>query len=152
MRFAELVFSVEYSFVRAPPSGGGFNAPRPAVSVPHIDVNADGCQSRQARSCKKTACQGGISEISDVSLCLQRLDELQNWHHFQTVVDDVWNFAVAYSRALVSLLYFFNSSFGFLPGLFIAFVSAHSCQLEIHLLVWVHPKRDTNYRRYPTTS
>ena len=38
MRFAELEFSVEYSFVRAPLSGGGSNAPRPAVSVPHIDV------------------------------------------------------------------------------------------------------------------
>ena len=31
------------SFVRAPSSGGGSNAPRPAVSVPHLDVNADGC-------------------------------------------------------------------------------------------------------------
>ena len=30
------------SFVRAPFSGGGSNAPRPAVSVPHLDVNADG--------------------------------------------------------------------------------------------------------------
>ena len=29
------------SFVRAPSSGGGSNAPRPAVSVPHLDVNAD---------------------------------------------------------------------------------------------------------------
>ena len=109
MRFAELELSVEYSFVRAPPSGGGSNAPRPAVSVPHIDVNADGCRARQARSCKNTACQGGISEISDVSLCLQRLDDLQNWHHFQTVLDNVWNFAVAYSRAFVALLYFFTS-------------------------------------------
>ena len=63
MRFAELKLSVEYSFVRAPPSGGGSNAPRPAVSVPHIDVNADGCRARQARSCQKTACGGGISEI-----------------------------------------------------------------------------------------
>ena len=51
------------SFVRAPPSGGGSKAPRPAVSVPHIDVNADGCRARQARSCKNTACREGISEI-----------------------------------------------------------------------------------------
>ena len=29
------------SFVRAPSLGGGSNAPRPAVSVPHLDVNAD---------------------------------------------------------------------------------------------------------------
>ena len=29
------------SFVRAPSSGGGSNAPRPAVSIPHLDVNAD---------------------------------------------------------------------------------------------------------------
>ena len=68
MRFVELDFSVEYSLVRAPPSGGGSNAPRPAVSVPHIDVNADGCRARQARNCKNTACRGGISEISGVSL------------------------------------------------------------------------------------
>ena len=29
------------SFVRAPVSWSGSNAPRPAVSVPHLDVNAD---------------------------------------------------------------------------------------------------------------
>ena len=29
------------NFVRAPSLGGGSNAPRPAVSVPHINVNAD---------------------------------------------------------------------------------------------------------------
>ena len=52
-------------------------------------------------------------------LCLQRLDDLQNWHHFQTVLDSVWNFAVAYSRALVSLLHFFTSSFGFSPAFFV---------------------------------
>ena len=62
MRFAELEFSVEYSLVRAPPSGGGSNAPRPAVSVPHVDVNADGCRARRARNCKNTACRGGILE------------------------------------------------------------------------------------------
>ena len=54
-------------FARAPPSGGGSNAPRPAVSVPHIDVNADGCRARQARSSKNTACRAGISEILAVS-------------------------------------------------------------------------------------
>ena len=48
MRFAELEFSVEYSLVRAPPSGGGSNTSRPAVSVPHIDVNADECRARRA--------------------------------------------------------------------------------------------------------
>ena len=48
MRFAELEFSVEYGLVRAPPWGGGSNAPRPAVFVPHIDVNADGCRARRA--------------------------------------------------------------------------------------------------------
>ena len=63
MRFAELEFSVEYSSVRAPPSRGGSNAPRPAVSVPHIDVNVDGCQARQARSCKNAACRERILEI-----------------------------------------------------------------------------------------
>ena len=68
MRFAELEFSVEYSLVQAPPSGGGSNAPRPSVSVPNIDVNADGCRARQARSCKISECRGGISGISDVPL------------------------------------------------------------------------------------
>ena len=48
MEFAELEFSVEHSLVRAPPSGGGSNAPRPAVSVPHIDVNAGGRRARRA--------------------------------------------------------------------------------------------------------
>ena len=57
-------------------------------------------------------------------LCLQRVGVSQNWHHFQAVLGSVWNFAVVYSRALVSSLYFFTSSFGFLPGLFIALVSA----------------------------
>ena len=55
------------SFVRAPASGGGSNAPRPAVSVPHIDENADGCRARQARSCENTACRGGLPEILVVS-------------------------------------------------------------------------------------
>ena len=48
MRFAEVEFSVEYGLFRAPPSGGGSNAARPAVSVPHIDVNADGRRARRA--------------------------------------------------------------------------------------------------------
>ena len=48
MRFAELEFSVEYGLVRAQPLRGGSNAPRPAVSVPRIDVNADGCRARRA--------------------------------------------------------------------------------------------------------
>ena len=48
MRFAELEFSVEYGLVRAPHPGGGSNAPPPAVSVPHIDVNADGRRARRA--------------------------------------------------------------------------------------------------------
>ena len=69
---------------------------------------------------------------------LQRLNDLQNWHHFQTVRDNFWIFAVAYSRALVSLLYFFTSSFGFLPGLFIAFVSARFASWKFIFLVWVH--------------
>ena len=55
------------SFVRAPALGGGSNAPRPAVSVPHIDVNADGCRARQARSCKNAACRGGFPEVFVVS-------------------------------------------------------------------------------------
>ena len=66
------------SFVRAPCSGGGSNAPRPSVSVRHIDVNADGCRARQAKSCKTIACRGGIPEILVVSSSLQRLDDLQN--------------------------------------------------------------------------
>ena len=94
------------SFVRAPSSGGGSNAPRPAVSVPRIDVNADGCRARQARSCESIACREGFQEILVVSSSLQRLDDLQNWHHFQTVVScycNVFNFVVANSRAFVLL-------------------------------------------------
>ena len=83
--------------------GGGSNTPRPAVSVPHLDVNADGCRARQARSCKNIACRGGILDILVVSRRLQRLDDIQNWRHFQTVVANVLNFAVAYSRAFVLL-------------------------------------------------
>ena len=79
-------------FVRAPASGGGSNAPRSAVSVPHIDVNTDGCRAIKARSCKNTACRGEIPKISVVSSCLQRLDDLQNWPNFQTVVANVLNF------------------------------------------------------------
>ena len=83
------------------------NAPCPAVSVPHLDVNADGCRARQARSCEKIACPGGIPEILVVSSRLQRLNDfLQNWHHFQKKKDsfaNVLNFAVAYSRAVVLL-------------------------------------------------
>ena len=90
-------------FVRALSSGGGSNAPRPAVSVPHLDVNAGGCRARQAESCKRIACRGGIPEILVVSSRLQRLDDLQNWHYFQKVVANVLNFAVAYSRAFVLL-------------------------------------------------
>ena len=37
-----------------------------------------------------------------LNVCL-RMDVLQNWHHFQTVVANVWNFAVAFSRAFVLL-------------------------------------------------
>ena len=41
MGFSEL--EVLGQIVRAPSSGGGSNALRPALSVPHLDVNADGC-------------------------------------------------------------------------------------------------------------
>ena len=83
------------SFVRPPPSRVGSNSPRPAVSAPHLDVNADGCRARQARSCKNIACRGGILEVWVVPWRPQRLDDLQNRHHFQTVVDNVLSFAVA---------------------------------------------------------
>ena len=128
MRFAELEFSVEYSFVRAPPSGGAFNAPRPSVSVPHIDMNADGCRARQARVTKiphveeefrefwlnlnvynvwmiykigiiskRYLIMFGIlrwhvqliivwSQIVHQVFNCTRLDDLQNWHHLQTVL------------------------------------------------------------------
>ena len=57
----------ETSFVRVPSSGGGSNAPRPAVSVRHLDVIADGCRAREARSCKNIARRGGILDILVVS-------------------------------------------------------------------------------------
>ena len=34
---------------------------------------------------------------------MQRLDDFFNWHHFQTVVANVLNFVVAYSRVFVLL-------------------------------------------------
>ena len=103
MRFAGLEFSVKIASFERRLQGGGSNAPRPAVLVPHLDVNADGCRAIQARSCKKIACLGRIPEILVVSSRLQRLDDLRNWHHSQTVVANVLNFAVAYSRAFVLL-------------------------------------------------
>ena len=115
------------SFVRAPSSGGGSNAPRPAVSVPHVDVNADGCRARQARSCKSIACRAGIPEFLVVSSSLQRLDDLQNWHHSQTVVScycNVLNFAVAYSRAFVLLKRLFCLTSAGFDRLFVLLTSA----------------------------
>ena len=76
-------------FVLPPSSGGGSNAPRPALSVPHLDGNAGGCRARQARSRKNIACRGWIPEILVLSSRLQRLDALQIWHHFQTVVASI---------------------------------------------------------------
>ena len=94
------------SFVRAPSSGGGSNPPRSAVSVPHLDVNADDCRAKQAKSCKSIACQRGIPEILVVSSRLQRLDDLQNYHHFRTAITyylHMLNFPAAFSRAIVLL-------------------------------------------------
>ena len=94
------------SFVQAPSSGGCSNARRPAVSVPHLEVNAEGRRSTQAWSCKTIACRGRIPEILIVSSRLQRKDNLQNWHQFQTAVScncNFSNFAVANSRAIVLL-------------------------------------------------
>ena len=86
--------------------GGGSNVPRHAVSVPHLDVNADGCRTRQARSCHNIACRGGIPDFLFVSSRQQRQDDLRNWHHSQTKVGCYCNvliFAVAYSRSFVLL-------------------------------------------------
>ena len=41
MGFSKLELLGQNLYVRAPSSGGGSNAPRPAVSVPRLDVNAD---------------------------------------------------------------------------------------------------------------
>ena len=93
-------------FVRAPSSGGGSNAPRPALSVLHLDVNADRRWARQARSCKNVVFWGGDLEASVVSWHLQRLQSVmisKNGIIFQTVVAKVLNFAVVYSRAFVLL-------------------------------------------------
>ena len=141
MRFAELEFLVEYSFVRAPPSGGGSNASRPAVFVPHIHRRERGrvpSETKKARSCKNTAYRGGISEILVESQCLQRLDNLQKWHHFQTVLYNVWNFAVAYSRALVLRCTFLLVRLVSWPFYCFLIRFCSFCQLEIQFSVWIH--------------
>ena len=51
-------------FVRAPSSEGGSNVPRPALSVWHLDVDADGCWARQARSAQKKYFRTVLSSYS----------------------------------------------------------------------------------------
>ena len=82
MRFSELEFSAN-SFVRAPSSGGGSNAPRPAVSVPHIDVNADRRWARQARNAFFFCILGGIRPSYSWILAYVELERINKGQHFQ---------------------------------------------------------------------
>ena len=152
MRFAELEFSVDYSFVWAPPWGA---APTPlALPCPFRTSTWERGRMPSETSGKLQKYRMSRRNFGNFGWIL--MSATPGWFRksasIQTVLDNVWNFAVAYSRALVYLLYFFTSSFGLLLGLLIAFVSARFASWKFNFLVWVHLKRDTNYRRYPTTS
>ena len=71
------------SFVRAPSSGGGSNAPRPAVSVPHLDVNADRRCARQARSAFFFCILGGIRPSYSWILAYAELERINKGQHFK---------------------------------------------------------------------
>ena len=93
-------------FVRAPSSGGGSNAPRPALSVPHLEVDADRGWARQATNCKNVVLWGGNIEASVVSWRLQRLQSVmisKIGKISKRQLLKVLNFAVVNSRAFVLL-------------------------------------------------
>ena len=71
------------SFVREPPSGGDFNAPCPAVSVPHLDVNAGRRGARQARSALLFCMLGGIRPSYSWTLPYVELERINKGHRFQ---------------------------------------------------------------------
>ena len=102
MRFAELEFSVK-SLRSSAVFGGRLKRPSPCGirSAPRPERGR--IPSETSEKLQNIACRGEILEILDVSWRLQRLDDLQHWHHFQTVVANVLNFAVAYSRAFILL-------------------------------------------------
>ena len=103
-------------FVRALAPGGGSNARRPAVSVPHVEVNADVPSETSEKLQRYRVSRRNSTEILAVSSRLLRLDDLRNRHHFQTVVSchcNVLKIAVAYSQASVSLDVCRSSAFVF---------------------------------------
>ena len=88
MRFAELEFSVEYSFVRAPPSvRGRLQRPLPC-RVRSAHRRERGWMPSETSSERLQKIPHVVEDFGyfGLSSCLQRLDDLQNWHHFQTVV------------------------------------------------------------------
>ena len=71
------------SFVRAPSSGGDSNANHPAVSVPHLDVNADRRWARQARSALFCTLSGIIRPSYSWTLAYAELERINKGQHFQ---------------------------------------------------------------------
>ena len=76
-------------FVRAPSSGGGSNAPRPALSVLHLDVNAGRRGTRQARSACFVVFRAVYARAILGSWRMYLVGRknqgaaFPNWHHFQ---------------------------------------------------------------------
>ena len=61
---SNLEFARDFSFLRAPSSRIGFNAPRPSYSVACLTVNACGGRERQARSRHDLGFWAGPSRLS----------------------------------------------------------------------------------------
>ena len=100
--FSKLELLGQIVFVRKRSSGEASNSPRPALSVPHLDVNAHWRCRGQARGCKKVVFRGGSLKASVVCWRLQHLQRvISKIAYFETVVSNVLDFAVVYSRAFV---------------------------------------------------
>ena len=119
MRFAELEFSVKWLRSSAV-FGGRLKRPSPCRirSAPRRERGRMPSETSEKlqkyrKSRRNSRPLGCVLNVCSAWIRFTKLASFPN----QTVRDNVWNFAVAYSRALVSLLYFFTSSFGFLLGI-----------------------------------
>ena len=101
LRFAELEFAVEYLRSSAG-FGGQLQCPLPCrvCSAPLLKRGRIPSETSEVLQ-KIPHVEEEFRELYLYSKCLQRLDDLQTWHHFQTVVGKVFNFAVAYTLLLL---------------------------------------------------